>query len=90
MANDKYLPSSFQINVDPAVNEREGKQAWRRIQRGSALQDQLKLARWLAYGTRLAQAEAGVQRAEGSGYSASFNRWLIEHEMTGVTTCKPI
>jgi hypothetical protein len=27
MANDKYLPSNFQINVDPAINEREGKQA---------------------------------------------------------------
>ena len=76
MANDKYLPSSFEINVDPAINEREDKQAWRRIKRGSALEDQLKLARWLAFGSRLAQAEAGVQRAEGRGYGAAFNSWL--------------
>ena len=37
-----------------------------RPMKGSALQDQLKLARWLAYGSRLAQAEAGVQRASPS------------------------
>lgn len=85
MAKDNYLPSSFQINVDPAINEREGKQAWRRIKRGSALEDQLKLARWLAYGSRLAQAEAGVQRAEGRGYSVAFNRWLLEHDMAAVS-----
>jgi hypothetical protein len=52
MANDKYLPSNLQINVDPAINERVGKPAWRRIQRGSALQDQLKLARWPACPSR--------------------------------------
>jgi hypothetical protein len=30
-------------------------------------------------------AEAGVNRPEGRGYSAAFNAWLIEHDMTGVS-----
>jgi hypothetical protein len=73
MANDKYLPSSFEINVDPAVNASN--------QTGSALEDQLKLARWLAYGSRLAQAEAGVRGPrDAAAAPPSIAGWSKGHE----------
>jgi hypothetical protein len=67
------------LAVDDETAIIEGEQAADRLVRGQTLDDQLKVARALTVGRRVAMNETGSNAPAGKPYIVAFNRWLAKH-----------